>query len=136
MKVRVIVLFACGLVPASAFAAMDLANEDWVLPAGNAPHSLSFTLAASTPVSIDMTPVKDCDKGLTLRVVPAEDFDACSGKAQGQCRSRGGFDGFKVRSFSHTEPIPAGRWTFFVSNTENVFKSATAHVHVVVNAGN
>jgi hypothetical protein len=114
-------------------AAQDLVNEDWDLPSGGSPHTFSFALSESAPVEIDVIPVKDAGKGFTLRLVPVDDFDACSGGAQGRCRSRPGFDGFKVASFSHTEPVPPGRWTFYVANTENIFKSATVHVHVVVN---
>jgi hypothetical protein len=136
MKVRAFVLLACVLLPVSAVADQDMLNEEWVLPSGGGAHSLSFTLPAAAPVLVEMTPVKHADKGVTLRIVPAEDIDACTGKSQGACRSRPGFDGFKIRSFSHTETIPAGRWTFYAANTENLMFSATVHVHVVANPSN
>jgi len=132
MKVRAFVLSACVLLPASAVAASDAVNEDWVLKAKET-HSFSFTLPASTPVRVDLTPISHADKGVTMRIVPAEDFDACRGAAQGQCRSRGEFDGFAVRSFSHTGTLPPGRWTFFVTNSENILERATVHVHLVFN---
>jgi hypothetical protein len=135
IKTTAFALLACALLPVSALADTDMVNEDWVLSAGEV-HGVSFTLSSQVPVHIGMTPVRNADKGVTLRVVPAEDVDACSGRSQGACRSRGGFDGFKIRSFSHTEAIPAGRWTFYVANTENIFKSATVHVRLVVNPSN
>jgi hypothetical protein len=133
MKVRAFVLLACVLLPVSVLAAQDLVDQEWVLPSGGSPQSVAFTLSGTVPVSVDMAPVKHADKGVTIRIVPTADFAACAGKAQGQCRSRPGFDGFKVRSFSHTEPIPAGNWTFYAANTENMMFSATIHVHLVVN---
>jgi hypothetical protein len=133
MKPHPFVLFACAmLLSASALADEDMTNEDWVLPAGGRPHANSFELPRGGTIHIDVTPVKDTGKGFTVRLVPSEDFAACSGQGQGQCRSRPGFDGFKVGSFSHAEPIPPGKWTFFAANTENIFKSATVHVHIVV----
>jgi len=136
MKVLAFVLLACVLLPASsALAEQDAINEEWVLPTGGGPHSFSFTLSAAAPIFVEMAPVKHVDKGVTLRIVPAEDFDACTGKSQGACRSLGGFDGFQVRSFSHTEPVPAGRWTFYAQNTQNLMFKAIVHVHLVVNPG-
>lgn len=133
MKVRAFVLLgcACVLIPLSAWAdPQELLNDNWALPSGGRPQAFSFVLQAAVPLSVEMTPVSHADKGVTLRIVPTEDFDACTGKVQGTCRSLPGFDGSRVRSFSHTEPVPPGRWTFFAANTENVFFSATVHVHV------
>jgi hypothetical protein len=113
----------------------ELVNEEWVLPTRDV-HRLSFTLSRDVPVHIAMTPVKHVEKGVTLRVIPPEDLDACMGRSQGSCRSLGSFDGFRVRTFSHTDTIPAGRWMFFVANTENILRTATVHVRVVVNASN
>lgn len=31
--------------------------------------------------------------------------------------------------------IPAGQWTFFVTNSENIINRATVHVHLVANPG-
>jgi len=135
MKVRTLVLAACMMVPASAFAEAELINEERVIPAHDM-HSTSFTLQDALPVHINMTPVQNADKGVTLRIVPAEDLDACTGKSQGRCRSRGDFDGFAVRSFKHTGMIPPGRWTFYVANTENIMNRATVHVHLVINPDN
>jgi hypothetical protein len=112
----------------------EMLNEEWVLTTG-ASHSYSFTLTGPAVVGVEMVPVKHADNGVTLRLVAAEDFDACSGRTRGSCRSLGAFDGFKVRSFNHTDTIPAGRWTFFASNTENIINSATVHVRIVTNAG-
>jgi hypothetical protein len=134
-KAACAVLFATALLVVPALAATDMVNEDWVLKAKET-HSFSFTVPVSTPVRVDLTPVSHADKGVTMRIVPAEDFDACRGAAQGQCRSRGEFDGFAVRSFSHVGTLPPGRWTFFVTNTENILERATVHVHLVFNPGN
>ena len=127
-------LLACILIPASALAETEVVNEEWVI-APHDVHSVSFSLPIPMPVHIDMSPVKNADKGVTLRVVPSEDVNACSGASQGRCRSRGDFDGFAVRSFSHTGMIPAGQWTFFVTNSENIINRATVHVHLVANPG-
>jgi hypothetical protein len=118
-----------------ALQEQELVNEEWVLPTRDV-HRLSFTLSRDVPVHIEMTPVKHVEKGVTLRVIPPEDLDACMGRSQGSCRSLGSFDGFRVRTFSHTDTIPAGRWMFFVANTENILRTATVHVRVVVNASN
>jgi len=128
-----LVVAAVAAFAVPALAAQDLVDQEWVLASGGGVRSVEFTLSATAPVSVEMTPVKHADKGVTIRIVPKEDFDACTGKAQGACRSRPGFDGFKVRSFSHTEPLPAGNWAFYAANTENIMFSATVHVHLVVN---
>jgi hypothetical protein len=114
--------------------AVDLLNEDWVIPAHEW-KSYSFTFSRETPVHVDVTGISNIDKGFTVRVTPSEDADACLGRTQGACRSRGGFDGFAVRSMNHTEPLPAGRWTFLVRNSENILNRATVHVHLVSNPG-
>ena len=132
MRTYAFALLACALWPTPALADQDVINEDWIIAAGDV-RAMSFSLNAPAAVRIDMTPVKDAAKGVTLRLVPTEDADACAGRAQGRCRSRPGFDGFKVGSFSHAEQVPAGTWTFYVANTENILKSATVHIHLVVN---
>jgi hypothetical protein len=133
MKLRLLVLMVCTLVSVTALAEDDLINEEWVISAHGL-HSTSFELRGPVSVRVHMTPVNNADKGVTLRIVPTEDVDACSGKAQGQCRSIPEFDGFAVRTFKHTGVVPPGRWTFYVANTENIMNRATVHVHVVMNA--
>jgi hypothetical protein len=133
MKVRafVMLVLACVLAPLSASAdPQELLNDNWALPSGGQPQVFSFVLQAAVPISVEMTPVSHADKGVTLGLVPMEDLDACTGKVQGVCRTFPGFNGSAVRSFSHTESVPAGRWTLFAANTQNVFFSATVHVHV------
>jgi hypothetical protein len=131
MKVGAFVLLGCVLLPLSARAdPQELLNDNWALSAGGGSQSFSFVLQAATPISVEMTPVSHADKGVTLRIVPMEDLDACTGKVQGVCHALPGFNGSAVRSFSHTESVPAGRWTFFAANTENIMFSATVHVHV------
>ena len=119
----------CALWATSALADQDLVDQDWVVPAHDI-KATSFSLSGAAVVHVDVTPMKNTDKGVTLRLVPSEDADACAGRAQGRCRSRPGFDAFKVGSFSHAEQVPAGTWTVYVANTENIFKSATVHVHI------
>jgi len=131
MKKAAFGLLACALWTVPALADQDMVNADWVIPAGDI-RSTSFSMSVPGVVHVDMTPVKDAGKGVTLRLVPSDDADACAGRAQGQCRSRPGFDAFKVGSFSHVESVPAGTWTLYVANTENILKSATVHVHLVV----
>jgi hypothetical protein len=114
--------------------AVDLLNEDWVIPAHEW-KSYSVSLGRETPLRVEVTGISNVAKGFTVRVVPSEDADACLGRAQGACRSRGGFDGFGVRSMNHTETLPAGRWTFLVRNSENILNRATVHVHLVSNPG-
>ena len=113
----------------------ELLNQEWVLPTSGF-HSFSFTLSRDASVHIEMTPVKHADKGVTLRIVPPEDFDACIGRSQGRCRSLGSFDGLGVRTLSHTDTIPAGRWMFFAWNDKNIVYAATIHVRLVVNPSN
>jgi hypothetical protein len=125
---------AAQQVATTAQQTTEMVNAEWVLATG-AWKTYSFTLTASALVGVDMAPVVHADKGVTLRLVPAEDFDACSGRTRGACRSLGAFDGFGVRTFRHTATIPAGRWTFFVGNTENIINNATVHVRLVTNGG-
>lgn len=129
MKTIALVLAACMLAATTAFASGQMTDDDWVLSPGEV-HSLAFTLATPTTLSVEMVPIKNADKGVMLRVVPADDLTACSGQGQGQCRSRGEFDGFQVRSFSHTGIVPAGRWVFFVKNDQNILHRAIVHVRV------
>jgi len=131
MKLHAFVL-AGLLIATPALAGTEMVNDDWVLTPQES-HSVTFTLPTAANVFVEMTPVKHADKGVRLRIVPVEDFEACAGRAQGQCRSRGDFDGFAVRSFSHTGVVPAGRWVFFVQNTENILERAIVHVHMIVN---
>lgn len=135
MKIRTFIFAVCTLVPATALAETEVLNTEWVIPA-HGTQAESFTLQEATPVHVSLLPVKDADKGVTVRIVPAEDFDACNAGGQGRCRSRGDFDGFAVRSFDHAGMVPPGRWTFYVKNTENLFKRAIVHVRVVANPGN
>jgi hypothetical protein len=101
LHLSVLALYALLLFSVAALAAQDFLNEEWVVPAGGV-QAISFTVSEPTPIRVHMTPVKDADKGVTLRIVPEEDFDGCKGGGQARCRSRGDFDGFAVRSFNHT----------------------------------
>jgi hypothetical protein len=135
MKVRAFVLLVVAfvLVPLSALAdPQEVLNDNWALPSGGQPQVLSFVVPYAMPVTVEVTPVSHADKGVTLALLPAEDLDACTGKVQGICRALPGFNSSAVRSFSHTESIPAGRWAFLAANTENLLFSATVHVHVVM----
>lgn len=134
MKYPALVVLASTLFSLAALAApQDLANEEWVMKPKEA-HSLTFTLTRDVPVRVEAVGVKDADKGFTIKVVRAEYLDACINAAK-SCNGLGGFNGPAVRAFDHTETIPAGRWAFFVMNTENIFKRTTVRVHVVVDPG-
>ena len=132
MKTLPFALLVCLALPLSATAAdQDLMNEEWVIDSKGV-HGASFTMPAAAVIHLAVTPVKNCGKGFTVRLVPSEDYSACVGDSQGRCRSRPGFDGFKVASLNHAEPVPPGRWTVYVQNSENVLERATVHVHLTI----
>lgn len=108
---------------------VNMLDEQWVLETDGWKY-YSFTLPDPMLVRVDMEPVQDADKGVTLRLVPAEDADACSGRTRGACRSLGAFDGLGVRTFSHADTIADGRWSLIVGNTENIMNAATVHVRL------
>lgn len=131
MKPGIPILLAGLLFSFATLAApQELANEEWVLKP-NEVHRLPVSLNKSSAVSIEATGVKNTDKGFTMGVVRTEDLDACA-KAVKSCNGVAGFEVRSVRDFSKTVTVPAGRWTFFVANTENIINRASVHVHVVV----
>ena len=109
----------------------DVANEEWVLDT-DGEHDVTFTLNAPTTVSIDVSPVRDADKGVSFQLVQADSVRACLGETNGTCFHVPAFSRQAVRSFNHSDVVSAGRWTFYVKNTENLINTAIVHVHVVV----
>jgi len=130
MRVNVIALLACLAFPVAAMAdGRVFFDEDWIIDAKGA-HPQSFTLPVQANVHVTATCVKNCGKGYTVRVVPPSDFPSCTGLAQGPCRSRPDFDGFKVGSYDRTATLPSGTWAVYVQNSENMVERATVHVGV------
>jgi hypothetical protein len=130
IKVHSVVLLVCLALPFTASADLVLVNKDWVVPAHEA-YQQGFTLAQTAYVHLTVMGVKNTDKGFTVRIAPQEDAANCVGKAQGPCRSRADFDAFKVPGpYDHMGLVPAGSWSVFVQNSENILNKATVHVHV------
>lgn len=46
-----------------------------------------------------------------------------------------GFQGLKVRSFSHSATLRAGAWTVVVMNSENILNTMVVRLRVVVDPG-
>lgn len=133
MKTRSFALLACLALPVSAAADQEFVNEEWVIAHGETRPTAAFNLGtAPAVIHVTVTGVKNTDKGFTARLVPAEDYDACVGNTQGRCRSRPGFDAFKVAAMDHGELVPSGRWVFYVQNSENRLERATVHVHLSI----
>src|ERR1700677_3925554 len=101
MKVNALALLACLVASVVASADQEFVNEEWVIAHGDTHATAAFELGAAAVIHVAVAGVKNTDKGFTARLVPAEDYDACAGNSQGRCRSRPGFDGFKVASLDH-----------------------------------
>lgn len=116
--------------PESPPAPQELVNEEWVIKQGDA-HIKVFTLTADANIAIEVTAVKDADKGFSVRIVDEKYGDSCL--ADPRCLGEAQFAGISTRSYSRTQTLKPGRWKFYVQNSENMLKSMTVKVHVVVN---
>jgi hypothetical protein len=89
----------------------------------------TFTLAASRRIELKVEGVKDAAKGFMVYVMKSEEVPKFTQKQA--FRSVPGFDGVKVRSFAHTEALPAGSWSAVIQNSENILKTMIVRVKVV-----
>lgn len=110
----------------------EIRDVQLVIDAGGT-QTVDFDLSYQTRVLVEMTPVRDVDKGISLSLVLAEDVNACLGRVEGQCRGVAAFNEPRVRATKHAETVPAGRWVLLVRNSENLINAATVRVHIVAN---
>jgi hypothetical protein len=108
----------------------DLVNAEWVIPANGA-QSETFTAVQEMTLRAEVTGVKNTAKGFRVRVVNSEDATSCRTKG-GTCRELTGWRQPSGTSFTQTDKIPPGRWSFMVENAMNLMKSATIRVHLTV----
>jgi len=96
-------------------------------------QSRSFTLNSPRPVQVVAEGKLHANKGFTLHVMDATGLDNLQQRTTFEYVS--GFQGLKVRSFSHTATLGAGTWTVVVMNSENILNTMVVRLRVVVDPG-
>ena len=104
-------------------------DEEMAIDAGGW-QSRGFSLSAARPVQLSVQGVQHTDKGFRVYLMPAD--EVANYRARDEFRHMPGFQGLKVRRFSHTETLPAGRWAVLIANTENIFNGMIVSAKVTV----
>ncbi len=89
-----------------------------------------FSLPDARPVQVMAEGRSNADKGFMVYVM---DTVNCAKFSKGQSAQHfASFEGLKIRSFTHTDTLPAGSYCAAVQNSENIFNTMVVHLRVVV----
>lgn len=118
------------ILEAAAAAARDpkvLVDSDWVIGAGGK-RWYEFTLSSPRRFSFEVSGVRSTKKGFSVYRVAGGEIAKLKSK---KFRYQTDFSAERVRRFSKTGVVPAGRNAFVVRNSHNLMKAMTVRVKIV-----
>jgi hypothetical protein len=116
-----LIIALLGFFPSPA-RANELVNEDWVLKPGES-RAEEFSTDGMT-LTAEVRLVRHANKGVSVHV-----FDGSCWREKG-CRSLPSWGHPPTWEFRRSERIPAGRWAFVVTNSQNLLERAVVHVRL------
>jgi hypothetical protein len=129
---RNIVFAAALLLSFSALAdPQKLVDDEWVIGPGSMKGE-TFTLKETLPVKVIVEGMADTKKGFTVRVLPVKVWQDYKDK---KITAKGLEDYIAAKGimYKKTHKLNAGDWAVMVENSENMFKSMSVRVKIVVN---
>ncbi|MBS2024275.1 MAG: hypothetical protein JST92_17880 [Deltaproteobacteria bacterium] len=120
------------LVAYSSMAApQPIVEEELAIPSGQV-QLRSFVLGQSANVSLSIDGRKHTDKGFTVYLIRGDVSEWEKVKAHKHFDHIVGFQGLKTKAMTHSEPLPEGRYTLAVANTENLMNTMVVAIHLTI----
>jgi hypothetical protein len=106
-----------------------LVDEDWVIDAGGL-RFVTATLPDARPVSVTYEGGRDSGKGFSVYRVNADQLALLKSRKSFSYDPQ--FSREKVKSFKFSGTVPQGATAFVVVNSENLLKSMSVRVRIVI----
>ncbi len=127
------VAFEIGPLRIPLTGAQVLVDEDMTVHAGGW-QVRGLTLPGARPIQVVAEGKDHAEKGFDVYVMSETEFNEHFSKKKA-FHAAPSFEGTKVKSFTHTDPLPEGTWYVLVRNSENAEHAIVVHLRVVSDPG-